>query len=328
MKIPGRTPAPLRRPQAAAALDRAGFTLIEVLLTLFIMSGILLSITQILRAARISRDTIHNIQETQLAGPAILDMLERDLRSLVVYNRTRAQHLRVLDRVMHGLDGDSIDFVTTTDSLVPRFMDRRSLRSDLNEVGYRLRPSPTYDDFLELYRREDMGIDEDPFEGGEFSFLHDRVKGFDIRVFTEDGPDAEPVDEWNGKRTLEQVGVPARLEITLTLELSPRIAREQIRIQSLERRTQVYRRVIRLPETLRVPEEQIVVLRVPTPPSSGPTGPATGLTGGGPQAEGGATGAPTRGGQPTGAQGGGGGGGRTGRGQSGQTYQTILEGGG
>lgn len=319
---------PQRGQQAPAALARAGFTLIEVLLTLFIMSGILLSITQILRAARISRDTIHNIQETQLAGPAILDMIERDLRSLLVYNRTRAQHLRVLDRVMHGLDGDSIDFVSTTDGLVPRFLDRRSLRSDLNEVGYRLRPSPTYDDFLELYRREDMGIDDDPFEGGEFSFLHDRVKGFDIRVFTEDGPDAEPVDEWNGKRNPEQVGVPARLEITLTLELSPRIAREQIRIQSLERRTQVYKRVIRLPETLRVPEEQIIVLRVPTPPGAGPSGPATGLTGAGGPGEGGASGAPTRAGGQTGTQGGSGGSGRAGRGPSGQNYQTILEGGG
>ena len=40
-------------------------------LTLLIVSGIMLAITQILEVTRISRDTIHNVQETQLAGPAI-----------------------------------------------------------------------------------------------------------------------------------------------------------------------------------------------------------------------------------------------------------------
>lgn len=59
----------LRRFQTAAT---AGFTLVEVLVTLLIMGGIMVSMTQILGAARNTRDTIHNIQETQLAGPAIL----------------------------------------------------------------------------------------------------------------------------------------------------------------------------------------------------------------------------------------------------------------
>ena len=116
-----------------------------------------------------------------------------------------------------------------------------------------------------------MGVDEEPFDGGEFSFLHDRVKSLDIRVFLEDGPDAEPVDEWGNENDEENIGLPARLEITLTLELSPRIGREQIRIQSVERRTQVYRRVIRLPEELRVEDTEIVMLAIPSPPTSGET---------------------------------------------------------
>ena len=66
---------------------RAGFTLVEVLLTLLIMSMIMVSLTQILTAARTSRDTIHNIQETQLAGPAILDLVERDLRGHIAVRK-------------------------------------------------------------------------------------------------------------------------------------------------------------------------------------------------------------------------------------------------
>jgi prepilin-type N-terminal cleavage/methylation domain-containing protein len=271
--------------------SRAGFTLVEVLLTLLIMSGIMLSMTQILTAARISRDTIHNIQETQLAGPAILDLIERDLRGLTTYDRGLGQHLRVAQRVMLGLDGDNLDFVTTTDSVVLHEERDRFVRADSNEVGYRLRQSPVSDQFLELYRREGYGIDAEPFEGGHFVFLHDRVKGFDVQCFDEDGPDAEPIDEWGTQRSGENFGLPARIEVTLTLELAPRLVNEQLRIAPIDRRTVVYKRVIRLPESQRVAEDEIPIPKIPEFPkpqtqAGAATGAGTGNTqqqnGGGP----------------------------------------------
>jgi len=229
---------------------RAGFSLVEVLVTLLIVGGIMLAITQLLEAARISRDTIHNIQETQLAGPAIMDLIERDLRAIATYDRPKAELLRVTDRVTNGLDADSIDFVSTTDSLVAVEIDRRFVNHDLNEVGYRLRPNPELDDFLEIYRRESFGLDEEPFDGGAYTFLHDRVKQFDIQVYAEDGIDAEPEDEWGFDGREEELGLPLRLELSLTLELSPRITREQLRIAPINKRTVTYRRVIRFPQTL------------------------------------------------------------------------------
>lgn len=257
----------MRRATRTPDRSRAGFTLAEVLLTVLIMSGILISIAKILQAARNARDVIHNAQENQLAGPAIMDLIERDIRGLLITNRTLEDQIRVVDRVMHGLDGDSLDFVTTTNSLVSRQEQGRYVQSDVNEVGYRLRPNPNYDDFLEIYRREDMGVDEEPYEGGEFSFLHDRVKSFDIQVFSEDGPDAEPIDEW-GLENSENIGVPARLEISMTIENANRIGREALRHWTKEALTVTYRRVIRLPEYLRVEEQDIVVMRIPTGPDA------------------------------------------------------------
>ena len=245
---------------------RSGFTLVEVLLTLVIMGGIMVSLTQILTAARTSRDTIHNIQETQLAGPAILDMVERDLRGIFTFDRPRAEHLRVKNRVMLGLDGDSIDFVTTSDSLVLHAEDDRFVRADANEVGYRLRQSQSSDQFLEIYRREGYGVDADPFEGGNYLYLHDRVKGFDVQCFAADGPDEEPTDQWATQKNDEEVGLPARIEITLTLELAPRLVNEQLRIAPVDRRTVVYRRVIRLPQSLRVEDDEMPVPQVPKAP--------------------------------------------------------------
>lgn len=257
----------------------AGFTLVEVLLTLVIMGMIMVSMTQILTAARTSRDTIHNIQETELAGPAILDMLERDLRGISTFDRTRLLHLRVKNRVILGFDADSLDFVTTTDSLSLHAEDDRFVRADENEVGYRLKSSPTSEQFLEIYRREAYGIDDDPFEGGTFMLLHDRVKGFDIQCFAKDGPDEQPLAEWAAAANDQNIGLPARIEITLTLELAPRLVNEQLRIAPVDRRTMTYKRVIRMPESLRREENDIPIVMVPEIPK--PTGGGAGAAGAG-----------------------------------------------
>lgn len=273
---------------------RRGFTLVEVLLTLLIMSGILLSLTQILHAARRTRDTIHNLQESELAGPAILDRIERDLRGILTYDRTRAQHFKLTNRVVHGFEADSIDFVTTVDSLQLHLEGDVFRRADYNEVGYRLRLNPENDDFLEMYRREDVGIDEEPFFGGEFSFLHDRVKSFNVLAYAEDGPDAEPLEEWGGEND-DHIGLPARIEISLTIELAGRIAREQLAMFQATRRTRTYRRIIRFPESLRVDEGDLLVPVVPSGPSAPPSA-ASGEGGGAGSLEGGGGGGASGGG--------------------------------
>jgi prepilin-type N-terminal cleavage/methylation domain-containing protein len=280
---------------------RSGFTLIEVLLTLMIMGGIMVTLAQILTAARTSRDTIHNIQETQNAGPAILDFIERDLRGILTYDASRNAQLRVKNRVVFGFDSDSLDFVTTTDSLSIRTENDRFVRADANEVGYRLRPSPDNDQFLEMYRREGYGVDDKPFEGGNFLFLHDRVKGFDVQCFDEDGIDAEPIDEWGVQENDEHIGLPARIEISLTLELAPRLVNEQLLVAPIDRRTIVYRRVIRLPESLRRAEDDIPVPVIPRPQAPTTTTPTGGPASGGAP---GGTGGGTRGGGTHGTGGG------------------------
>jgi hypothetical protein len=267
----------------------AGFTLAEVLLTLLIMTGIMVTITQILTAARQDRDTIVNIQERRLAGPAILDSVERDLRAIFTFNRDPRFVLRVKDRVLSGLDADSIDFVCSRNSLIP-YREHEGddfVRADVNEAGYCLRRHPTEDDFLELYRREDFGVDGEPFDGGRYSFLHDQVKSFDVQVYAEDGPEAEPVDYW-GIEGEEDYGLPARIEIELTIELSARLVAEQL---VNTRRIETYRRVIRFPAALADAQEiqpvpTIPVLEPPTAATPGqpgagqPPGSSTTTTGG------------------------------------------------
>ena len=257
------------------AAARRGFTLVEVLVTLLIVGWVMLAIAQMLEAARVSRDTIHNIQETQLAGPAIMDLVERDLRAVLVYGRQPVDLMRMNNRIVIGLDADGLDFVTSRDGLVGHELQQRIVRCDYNEVGYRLRPSPRDDDFLELYRRESFGIDAEPFDGGNYTFLQDRVRGFDIKVYEEDGPDAQPLDEWNANG--DKLGLPLRLEITLTLELSPRVSREQLRIAPVDKRLMTYKRIVRLPQSL---FDALAVQPKPTIPVLVPPAQLLGQTGG------------------------------------------------
>ena len=248
-----------RHTPKASAGDR-GFTLVEVLLVIVIMSMMFVSISKLMQAARRTRDTIHNFQEMQLAGPAVLELMIRDLRGVFTTSRPRNTWLQITDRTVNGQDADRIDFVTTTDSLVVNLSDgSENVRADVNEVGYMMRPNRDNDEFLEVYRREDFGVDDEPFDGGAYGLLHDRVKGFQIQVYEEDGVEAEPVDSW-GDVGDQYTGVPMRIEIELTVELAPKLTNEQLII---DRRTITYKRIVRPPSTLRMTQDTAVVPIIP-----------------------------------------------------------------
>lgn len=256
----------------AHAKRDAGFTLVEIVVTVLIMGLMLTGITRLLTAVRTSRDLVHNIQEQQLAGPAILDLLERDLRGVFITSMPLKSHLRVMDNVRLGLDADRIDFVATTDSLTWIGEGDRQVRADICEVGYCLRPNPKDSDFLEMYRREDFGVDEDGFQGGSYVLLHDHVTGFNVEIFSEDGPDADPLNEWGMNRAdVETTGLPASLRISLEIELQPRLLRET---QGHMRQKQkfLYTRVIRLPESLRLAQKDIPRYAIPSPQSAAASG--------------------------------------------------------
>ena len=254
---------------------RSGFTLVEVMVSVLVMGILLAGISRILTTARDTRDIIHNIQEEQLTGPAILDLIERDLRAVFTTSLPRELHLRVKNDVILGEDADRLDFFATTDSLLWTSEGDRHMRSDVTEVGYCLRTSPEDNDFLEIYRREDFGIDDEPQAGGQYVFLTDRVVSFDATVFPEDGPEAdtEPLEEWGvDPNDPDHSGLPASLHLRLEIETEPRLLYETGAVFRT-RQKRSFERIVRLPQSLRVEPDQVPRLAIPTQPGSASSSP-------------------------------------------------------
>jgi type II secretion system protein J len=224
-----------------------GFTLVEVLVTIAIMSMVMVALQYSLQSTMLTHDTVAIEIASVREGPKILDMIERDIRSLHCYNMEKELIFRGKEESHMGARGDRIDLVSSINSAT-RVQDPESpnsapqmISSDVNEVGYRVRPHPVMDDFLELYRREDLFLDEEPLEGGRYELLHDKVTTFQITYIDQLGDDGEEEDEWD----MEERGVlPAAVRIYIQLQSSPDLVGGFATSEALAQRLHEYTRVV------------------------------------------------------------------------------------
>jgi type II secretion system protein J len=232
---------------------QAGFTLVELLVTLaimaLVMTALLATLQGTVRAHDQSAIDIASVRD----GPRILDMIERDLRSIQLYNIREHAVLKGTSERPGGLQGDRIDFLCGNDSS-RRVPDSASdgkgpvdVASDLNEVGYRLRSSTLSDDFLELWRREDLFVDEEPFEGGTYEKIHDRVTRFEIVYLDHLGEKSEEKTEWDMS---EQKRLPGAIQINLELQASPELVGGFVELADDEQKLYRYTRVIGFPQEM------------------------------------------------------------------------------
>lgn len=209
-----------------SSAGQAGFTLIEILVALLLTSLIMTSVFGVLHDALTARDHIHNVSQTQRTGPMILDMIEGDLKSIAPFNLGARKVLLGRKNSIGGSDADTIDFVITRSAtndfqVADGVLGKdRSVHAPLCEVGYRLRRNSREPVFLELWRREDPLVDEDPFTGGVYTKIYDKITNFRITYFPEVGSQSRAEDSWS----TEETGVlPQRIHIEMQLEIEPRV---------------------------------------------------------------------------------------------------------
>jgi prepilin-type N-terminal cleavage/methylation domain-containing protein len=180
-----------------------GFTLIEVTVALLVLGLTMTAVYQTVTRTAATRDAIEDRLAAPKVGAAILDQLFKDFR--YVYYREglfpSGAGFWGRSRQVAGRDADRVDFVTARTSRIAELEDARAsdVRADspLTEVGYAVRQGEG--EYLELWRREDYWVDDEPTDGGKYSLVIDRLHSLRLRYFPvpEENTDPHGQEEWN-----------------------------------------------------------------------------------------------------------------------------------
>lgn len=103
---------------------------------------------------------------------------------------------------MGGKDADTVDFVTARPSRTAHTDEeavRDAVPSPVTEVGYALRQNDENGEWLELWRREDWMVDDDPTGGGKYTLVYDRIRRFNLLYFPipEQNVEGKGSEEWD-----------------------------------------------------------------------------------------------------------------------------------
>lgn len=204
---------------------RAGFTLLEVVIAVSLLALMLTFVYESLSNTLRTREAITEELEAPKIETAILDELMRDLR--FIYYRPGLLPADAgfwgRSRTVNGSDGDRMDFLTCRDSRRALLEDTNQtlMNSPLVEVGWACRPSDTYDRMLELWRREDYFVDDDPTDGGMFDLVYDKLRSFDLRYYKpgeERDESDNGLEEWDTKTTHR---LPYAIVLNMKYDVAP-----------------------------------------------------------------------------------------------------------
>ena len=267
-----RCPSLRRRSPSLRGLPRAAaFTLMEILVALLIAALVMTSVLSSLDYTSQAVDAIHNVIETESAGPRIMALVREDLSRLAVYDAAEYRILKGNSDSLGGADADRIDFLVYRRSTRPRLdpVTTRMQYSPLVEVGYRVRRNPRSSDFLELYRREDFLHDDKPFEDGSFTLLYDRLINWDVLYYEK--PEYDPVweEEWDSS---EMEALPYAIEFRMELEIQPRRSSESLAILGSNRARLEFQDILTVPEPVRWVFRNRLHPVLPTPPAAAGAG--------------------------------------------------------
>jgi len=166
----------LRSVIARLARDRAGFSLLEVIVATAVSSVILLMVYSAHRSIMTSVFDLTGIAEFHENITLAIRRMDRDIS--YAYAQKFNEHVCFIGGNRSGQTSDGrIDFITTdfqseSISLTPK---RQNPSSDIYEVGYHLRPDREVPGLHQLMRRSDLHYDDNPLEGGDEDVLLDNV---------------------------------------------------------------------------------------------------------------------------------------------------------
>jgi prepilin-type N-terminal cleavage/methylation domain-containing protein len=194
-----------------------GFTLIEILAVIAITGFVMYAVYAVLFSTLSAQEEVEQTVAVYEVGPRVLDLVVRDLEAVVFGPLADNKGLKGGIQPVGGMEASYIDLVTSRDSRTTLIVRDQEYRSDLTEIGYKCKPSDADPELLELYRREDWGVDDTPLAQGLFHKVYDRVKEFKIEYIEGGEEDADEYpDTWD---TAAKKKLPRAVRLTLTIKI-------------------------------------------------------------------------------------------------------------
>jgi prepilin-type N-terminal cleavage/methylation domain-containing protein len=215
----------------------AGLTLLEILFASTLLAVLFAYVYALVAGTLEIRNTIEQLATPYAVGPAVMDRISEDLRCSVLDGTIGFDSFKAERVTEFGEDATKLDFVADVPSRARVKVEGAYVKARVNELGYRVRRSETAQGLLALYRREDLGVDEEPLEGGVYYKLADRVKSFRLDFFADGDGDPESADdgkgeeEWDGKTKKK---LPWAARVTLVLVGRPVVDDEGHAVEEVE----------------------------------------------------------------------------------------------
>ena len=201
-----------------------GFTLVELLVGITLLALLLTGVYTVAIGTVKAKRLIDETASIYTAGPEILDLIDKDLRGAYFHGVADMKAMKAQRTSIGGTEVTILDLITTTNSKITKEVDDREVRSDVTEVGYRMRRNDEFSSVLELYRREQFFFDDELIKGGEYYLVYDRVRSLTIDFFEQqkEGETTSSIANKDGKEAWDSKdakGLPRAARIIL--ELAP-----------------------------------------------------------------------------------------------------------
>jgi len=195
---------------------RLGFSLIEVMVAIAVMTMISALIFTAFSSLKRSKEGIRRVSERYREGRMALGRVTRELQSAYLSKHLPIDQSLIVGQPVFmgepGSPGDRIDFA----AFVHRRLDRDAHESDQAELSYYVEENPHQPGIFDLIRRESPRIDDEPREGGRAQVLATDVDLFDVEYL--DPLTGLWTERWDSTEALRQLDrLPLQVRVTLIL---------------------------------------------------------------------------------------------------------------
>ncbi len=196
-----------------------GFTLLEVMVAIGIVAMLGVLLYGAFMGMSRSRKNMEQVADRYQQGRQALDRMGRELSSAFLSAHQPFQQLQfVRQTIFIGGDSRPADRVDFT-AFAHRRLRADTHESDQCEISYFASTNPDTG-ALDLVRREDKFIDDDPQRGGVVQVLAEDIDSFDVKYL--DPLTNQWLDSWDSVQAAAQVGrLPAAVWLTVWLNGGP-----------------------------------------------------------------------------------------------------------